>query len=625
MKTVSMDAELQKRVVMVLSQSALFRTLTPDNIRQVAGTGTLVQFEPEEALIKIGDPSDALLLLLKGEARVSVQPEGGDLIEVGRLKPPEVVGEMGLLLEEPRTATVTAEGPVVALRFDALTFQAMYQRIPNFGLTTSRVLAQRLREASRLVPLPDLESGAPPPRPDVSELLPVDFCQRHRVVPVTLEGNILTLGFVDDPSTQALSFARQLLPSLEVRALRIDAQRFTSWLQARGGPPSAPSASSSGEAATPTVGKSPRLDQLLRQVVAEGASDLHLSAGHKPRWRIDGEIHELAGTHLLTESEVFELLRPVMAERSLGQFAEHDADFAYALQGVARFRVNVFRDHHGVGAVLRQIPDKVLSFEQLGLPPVIRTLCENPKGLVLVTGPTGSGKSTTLAAMVDAINRKRRSHIITLEDPIEFVHKSQLSLVNQREVGPHTKSFARALKAALREDPDIVLVGEMRDLETVSLALETANTGHLVFGTLHTSTAVSTVDRIIGLFTPEQQGQVRNSLADVLRGVVAQTLCRKIGGGRIAALEVLVSNHAIANLIREGKNHQIASAMSTGKGHGNQLLSEELARLVTEKKVEFEEAMTKSMDKAELAKRLGKEYPAVPPKTPAAAAHPSRS
>ncbi|HEY4223468.1 MAG TPA: PilT/PilU family type 4a pilus ATPase, partial [Myxococcota bacterium] len=254
---------------------------------------------------------------------------------------------------------------------------------------------------------------------------------------------------------------------------------------------------------------------------------------------------------------------------------------------------------------------KILTFEQLALPPVIARMCEQPKGLVLVTGPTGSGKSTTLAAMIDAINKSKKSHIITLEDPIEFVHRSEMSLLNQREVYAHTKSFARALKAALREDPDIVLVGEMRDQETIQLALETANTGHLVFGTLHTSTAISTVDRIIDVFPPAQQAQVRAVLADVLKGVISQALCRKVGGGRVAALETLVVSYAIANLIREGKTHQVMSAMTTSKAQGNSILNEALAALVADGKVDFAEALTKSADKNDLARRCNKPMPAL--------------
>ncbi len=240
------------------------------------------------------------------------------------------------------------------------------------------------------------------------------------------------------------------------------------------------------------------------------------------------------------------------------------------------------------------------------MPPVVTRFCALPKGLVLVTGPTGSGKSTTLAAMVDLINRTRAVHIITLEDPVEFVHVSGKAMVNQREVGAHTSSFARALRAALREDPDIVLVGEMRDLETVSMALETANTGHLVLGTLHTATAMSTVDRIVNLFPAEQQNAVRATLADVLKGVVSQNLLRRIGGGRVAALEILVVSYSAANLIREAKVHQIANVMQTGKAAGNQLLNDSLAALVTAKTVAYEEALSKAVDKADLARRFNR-------------------
>jgi twitching motility protein PilT len=316
-------------------------------------------------------------------------------------------------------------------------------------------------------------------------------------------------------------------------------------------------------------------------------------------------MHTIADTAVLGPAEVQELLEPVMEARHREQFREdNDTDFAYALPGVARFRVNLFRDNNGVGSVLRQIPSKIQTFEQLALPPVLARLCDIPKGLILVTGPTGSGKSTTLAAMIDYINRTKKSHVITLEDPIEFVHQSQGCLINQREVGGHTKSFARALRACLREDPDIVLVGEMRDLETISLALETANTGHLVFATLHTNSAISAVDRIIDQFPADQQAQVRSVLSDVMRGVVAQTLCKKIGGGRTAVLEILVSNYAVANLIREGKTNQLPSIMQANKAAGMALLNDELGRLVETKKIEMAEAMSKSVDKDDLARRF---------------------
>jgi twitching motility protein PilT len=305
-----------------------------------------------------------------------------------------------------------------------------------------------------------------------------------------------------------------------------------------------------------------------------------------------------------------------MEARHREQFqTEGDSDFAYSIPGVARFRVNVFRDHRGVNAVFRLIPSKILSIDQLGLPAVVTALCDMPKGLVLVTGPTGSGKSTTLAAMIDYMNRGQKLHVVTIEDPIEFVHQSNQSLINQRELGGHTISFARALRAVLREDPDVILVGEMRDLETIALALEAANTGHLVLATLHTNSAVGAVDRVIDQFPAGQQEQVRSVLADVLRGVVAQTLVRGVNGGRLAALEVLVVNFAVSNLIREGKTVQIPGIMQSNKALGMSLLNEELGRMVEAKKITMEEALAASVDKEDLHRRFrsGVTLAAAPP------------
>jgi twitching motility protein PilT len=290
-----------------------------------------------------------------------------------------------------------------------------------------------------------------------------------------------------------------------------------------------------------------------------------------------------------------------MSEESQQEFDERrDVDLAYEIEGVSRFRVNVFEDRKGVGSVIRQIPVDILTAEQLGLSEPILKLCYLSKGLVVVTGPTGSGKSTTLAAMVDYINRNRTDHIITIEDPVEFVHQNKKCLINQREVGTHTRSFKDALRAALREDPDVVLVGEMRDLETISIALETAETGHLVFGTLHTTTAVSTVDRIIDQFPADRQGQIRVMLSETLKGVIAQVLCKKIEGGRVAALEVLLGSPALSSLIREGKTFQIPSIMQTSKGAGMVTMNDSLAKLVREKLVDPKEAWLKATDKSGL-------------------------
>jgi twitching motility protein PilT len=342
-----------------------------------------------------------------------------------------------------------------------------------------------------------------------------------------------------------------------------------------------------------------RMDALFNRMSDVGASDLHLSVSMQPMVRKDGKMQALECNETVLTPEVMdELLHSIMPERNQVEFEERsDTDFAYEIPGLARFRCNVFMDRKGMGAVFRIIPSKILTAEELGLSKAIMDLCSLSKGLVVVTGPTGSGKSTTLCAMVDSINKQREDHIITIEDPIEFVHENQKCLVNQREVHNHTDSFKGALRAALREDPDIVLVGEMRDLETISIAIETAETGHLVFGTLHTTTAPSTVDRIIDQFPADRQQQIRVMLSESLKGVIAQTLLPKKGGGRVAALEILIVTPAISNLIREGKTFQIPSAMQTGKNHGMVMLNDALFELVKKGIVEPRDAYVKAVDK----------------------------
>jgi twitching motility protein PilT len=341
------------------------------------------------------------------------------------------------------------------------------------------------------------------------------------------------------------------------------------------------------------------IDRLFRLMCERGASDLHLCVGMPPLVRKDGEIHPLEpDAAVLTPESIVALLDPIMPAHNREEFGRrHDTDFAYEIAGLARFRANVFMDRKGRGGVFRVIPSKILTAEDLGLSPHILGLCKLNKGLVLVTGPTGSGKSTTLCAMVDYVNKNRADHIIAIEDPIEFVHENKRCLVNQREVHTHTDSFKDALRAALREDPDILLVGEMRDLETVAIAIETAETGHLVFGTLHTTTAASTVDRVIDQFPSDRQSQIRTMLSESLRAVIAQTLCKKIGGGRVAALEVLIVTSAVSNLIREAKTFQIPSIMQVGKATGMVTLNDSLMVLVTKKIVAPEEAYAKAVDK----------------------------
>ena len=340
------------------------------------------------------------------------------------------------------------------------------------------------------------------------------------------------------------------------------------------------------------------MDMLLRTLVSEGASDLHMRVGEPPILRKHGEMHRLENQGTLTNDEMQTLLNSIMPERNRKEFAEHaDSDFAYEIEGVARFRANVLKDRKGMAAVFRVIPNTIVTADQLGVSQEVQNLCYLTKGLVLVTGPTGSGKSTTLCALVDLVNRSRSDHVITIEDPIEFVHENKSCIITQRQVGVHTDSFKSALRAALREDPDIILVGELRDLETVAIAIETAETGHLVFGTLHTTTAASTIDRLIDQFPADRQEQVRTMLSESLKGAVSQVLCKKIGGGRVAAREILLVTPAISNLIREGKTFQIPSIIQTSKRLGMITMNDTLLLLVEDRQVEPKEAWMKSVDK----------------------------
>lgn len=348
-----------------------------------------------------------------------------------------------------------------------------------------------------------------------------------------------------------------------------------------------------------------QIDQYLEVLMEKGGSDVHLSTNHQPCYRVDGEMNFMRGSDKLEYNELKDLLYEFAPERNIEELeSTWETDFAYELDEVARFRCNIFIDDEGIGCVMRLIPSRIPTFEELNIPEAIRAFCFLSKGLVIVTGPTGSGKSTTLAAMVDLINRTRRQHIITIEDPIEFKHQSLGCLLNQRELHVHTKSFANALRAALREDPDIVLVGEMRDLETMEIAIETAETGHLVFGTLHTNTAATTIDRIIDKFPANRQNQIRTMLADSLKGVVAQTLCKRISGGRIAATEILMVTPAVAANIREGKTYQIPSLMQTGKNVGMRTFADDLFELVKKGIISPEEAYGKATDKPFLERKF---------------------
>ena len=341
----------------------------------------------------------------------------------------------------------------------------------------------------------------------------------------------------------------------------------------------------------------PDVGALLHHLVERGGSDLHVKVGSPPRIRIDGEMEIVEGAETLRPDDTQEMVLGLLNTAQRKEFEEeHELDLAYAIPGLSRFRVNVFYQRGTIGSVFRTIPLRIPTAEELGLPPIILELSLKPRGLVLVTGPTGSGKSTTLAAMVDHVNKNRKCHIMTIEDPIEFLHKDQLALVNQREVGADTKSFAQALKRVLRQDPDVILLGEMRDLETISAACTAAETGHLVFGTLHTTSAPSTIDRIIDVFPPHQQEQIRMQLSIGLQGVICQTLLSRVGGGRIAAHEIMVCLPSIGNLIREAKTHQMLTVIQSGARFGMHTLDQHLSELVRAGLITYDDAIVKAQD-----------------------------
>ena len=344
------------------------------------------------------------------------------------------------------------------------------------------------------------------------------------------------------------------------------------------------------------------IDDLLEQMVARKASDLHISVASPPAIRVRGEVERLDDYDPLTDEDTQQLLYRILSSEQQKQLEiKRQLDFSHSVPGLARFRVNVYFQKETVGAAFRMIPDELKTLEELGIPPTLHQLAEKPRGIVLITGPTGSGKSTTLAALIDEINRNRAEHILTIEDPIEFLHRHKKCIVNQREIGPDATTFAEALRAALRQDPDVILVGEMRDLETISTALTAAETGHLVFGTLHTQSAPSTIDRIIDVFPPEQQEQVRIMIANSLQGVVTQTLIPTADGvGRVPALEVLLPDDAVRNLIRQGKVEQIYSVMQTNTSRGMQTMEQALADLYQRNVVKLEDALSRSSRPAQL-------------------------
>ncbi len=460
----------------------------------------------------------------------------------------------------PPTTLVLYEGCVAELRFDGGT-----RPITRQALTAEQIVAL-LREIAPAALQAQVMQGGPAQFPYSGNGVPVE-CAIQRDGEGLVVAQILPATAADQPLREAASVA----------------------------------------AAPVLTGDGPQhmLDRLLRTLAAEQGSDLHLRVGEPPILRKDGELMRIPGTAPIAGDQLEQMLLATMPARNREEFlACNDTDFALDIPGVARFRGNALRDRCGAAAVFRLIPSTIITAEQLGLSEHEKALCTLTKGLVLVTGPTGSGKSTTLCGMIDLVNRTRHDHIITIEDPIEFVHASKQCILTQRQVGVHTNSFKSALRAALREDPDVILVGELRDLETIAIAIETAETGHLVFGTLHTTTAPSTVDRLIDQFPADRQAQVRTMLSESLKGVISQTLVKKKGGGRAAAREVLLANTAVSNLIREGKTFQIPTVMQTSKKLGMVTLNDALLDLVERNVVEASDALAKAVDKGAFQQAL---------------------
>ena len=458
----------------------------------------------------------------------------------------------------PPTTLVLYEGSVAELRFDGGT-----RPITKQALTAEQIVGL-LREIAPASLQAAVMQGGPARFPYAGNGIPVDC-----VIQRDADGRVVA----------------QILPASVAEG-------------APNGQLVATSSTPAAAAVSTPSGKSTALDTLLRALAAQKGSDLHLRVGEPPIIRHDGDLVRVAGASPLGADQLEQMLLASMPEMNRQQFLDSsDTDYAIDIPGVARFRANAMRERCGAAAVFRLIPSTIITAEQLGLSEHEKALCSLSKGLVLVTGPTGSGKSTTLCGLIDLVNRTRSDHIITIEDPIEFVHASKKCIMTQRQVGTHTTSFKSALRAALREDPDVILVGELRDLETVAIAIETAETGHLVFGTLHTTTAPSTVDRLIDQFPPDGQAQIRTMLSESLKGVISQTLLKKKGGGRVAAREVLLTNTAVSNLIREGKTFQIPTVMQTSKKLGMVTMNDALLDLVERDIVDVNDAWMKAVDK----------------------------
>ena len=542
-----------------------------------------------------------------------------------------------VLLEQ---GLVSAEQLSSASQEESRTGESAWKVLVSRGLLTERdlVRAQAVQLGIEFIDVPRT-----PPSASVRDAVPAELARRQLVMPVRLEGKALVLAMGEPRNHLAVEEVAKVVgrPVIPAAAYLPDLQKaFDVLYPSDGGtggnghgttdtpgpqagpeahdimslsPDDLPLRRAQDHAADPVPEvdeeeeKEPNLADFLEAVIEHDASDLHLTAGLPPMIRVHGEMRPVAGFRTLFPRDLQEMVYAILTQKQRETFEEKlELDLSYSLPGRARFRVNVFQQRDSVGAVMRRIPFEIKSVKELGLPPSVAEFAKLRRGLVLVTGITGSGKSTTLAGLIDIVNSERAEHIMTVEDPIEFLHKHKKSIVNQREVGTDTHGFGAALKHVLRQDPDVILVGEMRDLETISTALTAAETGHLVFGTLHTQDAPQSVDRMIDVFPPHQQQQIRVQLAGTLAGIVSQQLIPKVGGGRIAAIEVLVATPAVKNLIREGKTHQIYTSMQAGGKFGMQVMDQHLAELVKKGQVNYEVGIERAHHAEEFNRLVGK-------------------
>lgn len=608
MKKFEIDNELKALSCKKLGLAGMFVFLGEDKLNELVElAGEVLTFEDGEKVLNAGASPDFFFVIVKGEISV-VLDDRNDGMEIVRLIRGQMVGEMAMIQNEPHSYSCFARGHLAVIPFSAKIFHEQILAIPGVYIPLIPSISKKILTSQTYPVFIENRGSIPDIDGSLLKLFPEGFLKKHRILPVKKLASYLLIAHCDPVDREQLEAIDQILPEdFDIRPIYFDPEFFAGLFQKNLEGGSADRQSSAQQSAEEMVRPEDLcfIDEVLSRLVTEKGSDLYLSAGQMPRWRIDGEIVEVPGTRKSGPDEVLEMLRPLARNEVLDAFVEScDEDFAYSTSEGFRFRVNLLRDHNGISAVFRYIPGEISSLEALGLPEILTSFCTQPKGLVLVAGPTGSGKSTTMSAMIDWINRHRKCHILTIEDPIEFVHGSQKALVNQREVGVHTRSFAKALRAGLRENPDVVMVGEIRDNETMAMALETANTGHLVFATVHTATAASTIDRVVDNFPAESQNQIRMFLADSLLGVVCQTLCRKITRGCVPAFEIMIVDPAMANLIRTGKSYMLPNAMQTAQSKGNRLLNDDLCQLVKNGVISQEEAMSKTRDRAELERKL---------------------